>query len=155
MSGGSRSDASHFPSLRSFSVFANNWLSKCVFRVFWASEANSLWNDGLDLLCFFVMEGFYSSKENSNTTSKATESHLRWRPACCDSTSVEWCRAVDVAGHERGLRLFSDCVIPHSTDAALRRQTTRQNMLEYSLWTRRGVKKYFFFKLRNSDNKTW
>lgn len=51
------------------------------------------------------------------------------------NTSVEWRGAVDVTGHERGLGLFSDCVIPHSTDAALQRQTTRQNTSGHSLWT--------------------
>lgn len=47
------------------------------------------------------------------------------------NTSVERRRAVDVSGHKRGLRLLSDCVVPHSTDAALQRQTTCQNTSEY------------------------
>lgn len=42
------------------------------------------------------------------------------------NTSVERRRAVDVAGHERRLRLFSDRIVPHPTDATLRgRQSTR------------------------------
>lgn len=49
------------------------------------------------------------------------------------STSVERRRAVDFSSHKRGLSLFSDCVVPHATDAALPRQTTCQNISGYLL----------------------
>lgn len=49
---------------------------------------------------------------------------LKKRCAAETNTSVERSRAVDVPGHKRGLGLFSDRVVPHSTDAALRRKIT-------------------------------
>lgn len=71
-------------------------------------------------------------------------------PLFGEGTSVEWCGAVDVAGHKRGLGLLSDRVIPHSADAALRRQTTRQNMSEHSLWERQ--QKYFPSSVHSTAN---
>lgn len=68
-------------------------------------------------------------------------------------TLVEsWC-AVDVSWDERGLRLFSDCVVPHSSDSTLLDEQTMKQWSLSSGGQDRMFHLFFFFLICSAAPK--